>query len=77
MRERKHFRMRSEPCACHGFRVFLIFFRTLLGYLKDCNVAAHSVDSDTFYIVINLSAGSKSYRYIIAFTFSVKLWCVN
>ena len=46
MRERKHFRMRSEPCAfCHGFRVFLIFFRTLLGYLKDCNVAAHSVDS--------------------------------
>ena len=50
MRERKHFRM----------RVFLIFFRTLLRYLKDCNVAAHSVGSDIFYIVINLSAGSKS-----------------
>ena len=42
-------------------RVFLIFFRTLLGYLKDCNVAAHSVDSDIFYVVINLSAGSRSY----------------
>ena len=63
LRERKHFRMRSEPCAflSIGFRVFLIFFRTLLGYLKDCNVAAHSVDSDIFYVVINLSAGSKSY----------------
>ena len=37
----------------------------LLGYLKDCNVAAHSVDSDIFYVVKNLSAGSKS--YIITF----------
>ena len=46
-----------------------------LWYLKDCNVAAHSVDSDIFYVVINLSASSKS--YIITFTFSVKLWCVN
>ena len=44
-------------------------------YLKDCNVAAHSVDSDIFYVVINPSAGSKS--YIITFTFSVKLWWVN
>ena len=43
------------------FRFLLIFFRSLLGYLKDCNVAAHSVDSDIFYVVINLSAGSKSY----------------
>ena len=81
MRERKHFRMRSDMaqgtacgyapmddlgCAlnhvlsCHGFRFLLIFFRSLLGYLKDCNVAAHSVDSDIFYIVINLAAGSKS-----------------
>ena len=42
-------------------RVFLIFFRTLLGYLKDCNVAAHSVDSDIFYVVIDLSARSKSH----------------
>ena len=41
-----------------GFRFLLIFFRSLLGYLKDCNVA---VDSDIFYVVINLSAGSKSY----------------
>ena len=47
--------------SCHGFRVFLLFFRTLLGYLKDCNVAARSVDSGIFYVVINLSAGSKSY----------------
>ena len=34
-----------------------------LWYLKD--VAAHSVDSDIFYVVINLSAGFKS--YIITF----------
>ena len=65
----------NHVLSCHGFRVFLIVFRTLLGYLKDCNVAAHSVDSDIFYVVISLSAGSKS--YIITFTFSVKLWCVN
>ena len=32
--------------SCHGFCFLLIFFRSLLGYLKDCNVAAHSVDSD-------------------------------
>ena len=42
------------------FRFLLIFFRSLLRYLKDCNVSAHSVDSDIFYVVINLSAGSKS-----------------
>ena len=42
--------------SCHGIRFLLI-----LGYLKDCNVAAHSVDSDIFYVVINLSVGSKSY----------------
>ena len=68
MRERKHFRMRSEPCAflSRYYHVFLIFFRTLLGYLKDCNVAAHSVDSDIFYIVINLSVGSKSYIITLA-----------
>ena len=46
--------------SCDGFRFLLIFFRSLLGYLKVCNVAAHSVDSDIFYVVINLSAGSKS-----------------
>ena len=55
----------NHVLSCHGF--LLIFFRSLLGYLKDCNVAAHSVDSDIFYVpvVINLSAGSKS--YIITF----------
>ena len=55
----------NQMLSCHGFRVFLIFFRSLLGYLKDCNAAAHSVDSDIFYVVIDLSAGSKS--YIITF----------
>ena len=55
----------NHVLSCHGFCVLLIFFRSLLGYLKDCNVAAHSVDSDIFYVVINLSAGSKS--YIITF----------
>ena len=48
--------------SCHGFRFLHIFFRSLLGYLKDCNVEAPSVDSDIFYVVINLSAG-----YIITF----------
>ena len=38
----------------------------VLGYLKDSNAAAHSVDSDKFYVVINLSAISKS--CIITFT---------
>ena len=51
--------------SCHCFRFFLLFFRSLLGYLKDSNIAAHSVDSDIFYIVINISARSKS--YIITF----------
>ena len=55
----------NHVLSCHGFRVLLIFFRSLLGYLKDCNVATHSVDNDIFYVVINLSAGSKS--YIITF----------
>ena len=45
----------NHMLSCHGFRVFLIFFRTLLGYLKDCNVAAHSVDSDIFYVVSHQS----------------------
>ena len=52
----------------HSFRLFFFFElldSILLGYLKDCNVAAHSVDSDVFYVVINLSADSKS--YIITF----------
>ena len=51
----------NHVLSCHGFHFLLIFFRSLLGYLKDCNVAPHSVDSDIFYVVINLSAGSKSY----------------
>ena len=55
----------NHVLSCHGFRFLLIFFRSLPGYLKDCNVRAQSVDSDIFYVVINLSAGSKS--YIITF----------
>ena len=70
--------MRSELCAfLSRFSHLLIFFRSLLGYLKDCNVAAHSVDSDIFYVVINLSAGSKSYIITFIPESSVKLWCVN
>ena len=52
--------MCSEPCAFLS-RFSLLFFRSLLGYLKGSNVAAHFVDSDIFYVVVNLSAGSKSY----------------
>ena len=72
------FRMCSEPCAFfRGFRFLLIFFSSLLGYQKDCNVAAHSVDSEIFYVVINLTAGSKSYIITFISQSSVKLWCVN
>ena len=70
--------MRSELCAFLSlFSLLLMFFRSLLGYLKDCNVAAHSVDSDIFYVVINLSAGSKSYIITFIPESNVKLWCVN
>ena len=55
----------NHVISCHGFRFLLVFFKSLPAYLKDCNVAAHSVDSDIFYVVINLFAGSKS--YIITF----------
>ena len=36
-------------------------FYLYLGYLKDSNAAAHSVDSDIFNAVIHLSARSKTY----------------
>ena len=45
----------NHVLSCHGFCVLFIFFRSLLGYLKDCNVAAYSVHSDIFYVVVNLS----------------------
>ena len=38
----------------------------LLGYLKDNNAATHSVDSDTFKVVIHLSARSKTYITFIS-----------
>ena len=51
----------NHVLSCHGYCVLLINFRSLLGYLKDCNVAAHLlIASDIFYVVINLPAGSKS-----------------
>ena len=43
----------NHVLSLHGFRFLLIFFRSLLGYLKDCNVAASSVDSHIFYVVIS------------------------
>ena len=43
----------NHVLSCHGFRFLPIFFRSLLGYLKDCNVAASFVDSHIFYVVIN------------------------
>ena len=67
----------NHELSCHGFHFLLIFFRSLLGNLKDCNVAAHSVDSDIFYALINLSAGSKSYIITFISESSVKLWCAN
>ena len=50
-----------------------------LEYLKDSNAAAHSVDSDIFYVyvVINLSARSESYMITFISKSSVKLWCVT
>ena len=33
----------------------------VLGYVKDSNAAAHSVDSDIFFTVIHLPACSKTY----------------
>ena len=41
-----------------------------LVYLKDSNAAGHSVDNDIFYVVIDLSARSKS--YIITFISLIK-----
>ena len=47
-----------------------------LGHLKDSNAAAHSVDGDIFYVVINLSARSKS--YILTFiSYNAKLCFVT
>ena len=44
----------SHVLSCHCFRFLLLFFRSSLGYLKDNNGQAHSVDSDIFYIGINV-----------------------
>ena len=40
----------------------------ILGYLKDSNAAAHSVDSDIFYKVIHLPASFSTY---------VNLYCLK
>ena len=52
----------NHVLSCRCFRFLLLFFRSLLGYLKDTNAAAHSVDSDILNVVINVSARSKSYN---------------
>ena len=77
MRKWMRSRTREELWLCANGNTlgYAVIWRMELWHLKDCNVAAHSVDSDIFYVVINLSAGSKS--YIVTFTFNVKLWCVN
>ena len=53
----------SKAGRCHpllrGSRILGYF--SVLGYLKDDNVAAHSVDSDIFYPEIHLAARSKTY----------------
>ena len=41
----------NHVLSYHDFRFLLTYFRSLLGYLKDCNVAAHSVDSVIIYVV--------------------------
>ena len=51
--------------------------RLILGYLKDSNAAAHSVDNDIFYVVIDLSARSKSYIITSISLSRVKLWRVT
>ena len=57
----------NHVLSCHRFCILRLLFRSLLGYLKDGNAAANSVDSDISYVVINLSARSKS--CIITFIF--------
>ena len=61
----------NHALSCHGFRFLLIFFRSLLAYQNDCNVAPHTVDSDIFYLVINLSASSSSQKKKTAPDFDV------
>jgi len=43
------------------FLLLLDLISSRLGYLKDSNAAAHSVDSDIFNAVIHLSVRSKTY----------------
>ena len=51
----------SFPMQMITVRYYLVAqFISKLGYLKDSNAAAHSVVSDIFYVVINLSERSKS-----------------
>ena len=55
--------MSSEPCV---FLLLFSLFAFILQILtrvskRKYNAAAHSVDSDIFYIVLNVSARSKSY----------------
>ena len=38
----------------HTYSEVTVGYITILGYLKDSNAAAHSVDNDIFYAVIHL-----------------------
>ena len=57
----------NDLLSWHGFRFLLIFFRSLLGYLKDCNVAAPSVDSDIFYVSHQSICGFQVWHYNLYF----------
>ena len=54
MRKWMRSRTREELWLCANGNTlgYAVIRRKELWYLKDCNVAAHSVDSDIFYVVI-------------------------
>ena len=43
----------NHVLSCHCFRFLLLFFRSLLGYVKDSNNAEHSVDLKSVLVCIN------------------------
>ena len=48
------------------------FYRAILGYLKDSNAEAHSVDSDIFYAVIYLYARLRHSLTFISLNMSIR-----
>ena len=57
-----------------GFTWIKNHLQTVLGYLKDSNVVAHSVYSDIFYPGIRLPSHSKPYISVYFWKSSVKSW---